>query len=95
MTVNSTHAVRPRRSFIFAPGLKPDMFQKALACGADFVMLGRPMLYAIGADGARGLSTLIDCLAAELSTTLAQIGLTDIGDVGADCLFVPAGSRKD
>ena len=26
-----------RRSFIFAPALKPDMFYKALKCGADIV----------------------------------------------------------
>lgn len=30
-------AVRPRRSFIFTPGLKPEMFPKALASGADIV----------------------------------------------------------
>ena len=30
-------AVRPRRSFIFAPGLKPALFPKALASGADIV----------------------------------------------------------
>lgn len=29
--------VRPRRSFIFTPGLKPDMYPKALASGADIV----------------------------------------------------------
>ncbi|MEZ5289064.1 MAG: aldolase/citrate lyase family protein [Vicinamibacterales bacterium] len=29
--------VRPRRSFIFAPGTRPDMFPKALASGADIV----------------------------------------------------------
>lgn len=29
--------VRPRRSFIFTPGLRPEMFPKALACGADIV----------------------------------------------------------
>ena len=29
--------IRPRRSFIFTPGLKPDMFPKALASGADIV----------------------------------------------------------
>ena len=29
--------VRPRRSFIFSPGLRPDMFPKALASGADIV----------------------------------------------------------
>ena len=30
-------APRPRRSFIFTPGLKPDMFLKALASGTDIV----------------------------------------------------------
>lgn len=30
-------AVKPRRSFIFSPGLKPEMFPKALASGADIV----------------------------------------------------------
>ena len=29
--------VRPRRSFIFTPGLEPEMFPKALASGADIV----------------------------------------------------------
>ncbi|WP_424987024.1 HpcH/HpaI aldolase/citrate lyase family protein [Microbulbifer sp. S227A] len=28
---------RPRRSFIFTPGLRPDMYPKALACGTDIV----------------------------------------------------------
>ena len=29
--------IRPRRSFIFTPGLRPEMFPKALACGTDIV----------------------------------------------------------
>ncbi len=33
------HMTRPRRSFIFTPGLRPDMFHKALACGADIVCI--------------------------------------------------------
>ena len=33
----STSIVRPRRSFIFTPGLKPEMFPKALASGTDIV----------------------------------------------------------
>ena len=35
MTEAST--IRPRRSFIFTPGLRPDMLPKALASGADMV----------------------------------------------------------
>ena len=37
MTKNNQRNVRPRRSFIFTPGLKPDMYPKALASGADMV----------------------------------------------------------
>ena len=37
MTTEPERAVRPRRSFIFSPGLKPGLFPKALACGADIV----------------------------------------------------------
>jgi (S)-citramalyl-CoA lyase len=33
----SANNPRPRRSFIFTPGLKPDMYPKALASGADIV----------------------------------------------------------
>lgn len=36
MTITDS-AIRPRRSFIFAPGTRPDMFPKALACGTDIV----------------------------------------------------------
>ena len=36
MTVQN-QVVQPRRSFIFSPGLRPDMFPKALASGADIV----------------------------------------------------------
>ena len=55
---------------------------KALALGADFVMVGCPLLFAIGADGARGLAALINILADEISIALAQIGLRRVGDLG-------------
>lgn len=35
--MTNAQSVRPRRSFIFSPGLRPDMFPKALASGADIV----------------------------------------------------------
>ena len=37
MTTDDQKIVRPRRSFIFAPGLRPELYPKALACGADIV----------------------------------------------------------
>jgi len=37
MIDSALQAPRPRRSFIFTPGLRPDMFPKALASGTDIV----------------------------------------------------------
>ncbi len=37
MDTSVNGAYQPRRSFIFAPGTRPDMFPKALASGADIV----------------------------------------------------------
>ena len=54
---------------------------KALALGADFVMLGRPFLYGIGAGGARGLTRIIELLSNEISLTLAQLGRPNVEDI--------------
>lgn len=83
-------AVGPDYPLIFDSGLRSgEDIVKAYALGADFVMLGRPMLYAIGADGARGLATLIDILADEISVVLAQIGRTRIDDLDGSVLARP------
>ena len=37
MSTTESIAVRPRRSFIFAPAMRPDLYPKALASGADIV----------------------------------------------------------
>ena len=39
MTDITERVVQPRRSFIFAPGLRPELFPKALASGADIVCI--------------------------------------------------------
>ena len=54
---------------------------RALAFGANFVMLGRPLMYAVGADGARGLRRIINLIREELSTNLGLVGLRNINDV--------------
>ena len=54
---------------------------RALAFGANFVMLGRPLMYAVGADGARGLRRIINLIKEELSTNLGLVGLTNINNV--------------
>ena len=56
---------------------------RALAFGADYVMIGRPLMYGIGADGAKGLRKVLNIIKEELSTTLGLVGLTDIKDVSS------------
>ena len=55
---------------------------KALVCGANFVMLGRPWLYALGAEGERGLQSLYDALSFDLSAAMAQIGVCSLNELG-------------
>lgn len=72
-------AVGDAYPLLFDSGLRNgEAVIKALALGADFVMLGRPFLYAMGADGERGLARVIDLLASEVSLTLAQLGRPNI-----------------
>tara|TARA_B100001029_G_scaffold179487_1_gene189208 strand:+ start:896 stop:2053 length:1158 start_codon:yes stop_codon:yes gene_type:complete len=59
---------------------------RALAMGADFTMIGRPLMYGIGADGARGLKRVVDIIKDELSTALGLVGLTDINDISSDII---------
>ena len=75
-------AVGPEYTLLFDSGIRNgDDVVKAYAKGADFVMMGRPWLYAIAAAGEKGLNTFCDVLAEETSTVLAQIGLDDINKV--------------
>ena len=60
---------------------------KALAFGADFVMLGRPVLHAIGADGKRGLTSLFDAISEDISVGLAQLGLNTIQQINSNCIW--------
>ena len=80
-------AVGPDFPLVFDSGVRSgEDILKALACGADLVMLGRPLLYALGADGARGLASLLDALVTELGVAMAQLGLADVADIRASHL---------
>ena len=67
---------------------------KALALGADFVMLGRPVLFALAAAGGAGLGMLLDNLAEDVDVAMAQIGRSRVEDVDAGVLSgVPLNRR--
>lgn len=67
---------------------------KALALGADFVMLGRSVLYALGAGGGVGLNCLINNFQEDVSTVLAQTGLKQVEDISPKILADPSCSKK-
>ncbi len=54
---------------------------KAIALGADAVLLGRPYAYALAVGGASGVAVLIENLMAEIDLTLALAGATAIRDL--------------
>jgi len=58
-----------------------DSIVKALALGADFVFLGRPFLYGIGAAGAFGLNEVFDLLEDDVSNVMAQVGCASIAEL--------------
>lgn len=59
---------------------------RALALGAQGVMLGRAWAYALGADGGRGVSSMLEILKRELHVAMALSGQTDVNAVTAEVL---------
>ena len=60
---------------------------KALALGANFVMLGRPVLHAMSAGGKKGLTSLFDAISEDISIGLAQLGLNTIQQINSNCIW--------
>lgn len=58
---------------------------RAMALGADFVMLGRPFLYGAGALGARGPAHVLAILEEEITNVMVQLGVEKLSQL-ADCL---------
>ena len=61
----------------------------ALCLGADAVFIGRPALYGATVAGAAGVKKVLDILATELATVLAQIGCSDVKDLGPQFVMHP------
>jgi 4-hydroxymandelate oxidase len=51
---------------------------RALASGADGVLVGRPVLYGLAADGARGVGRVLSLLTEELRDAMTLAGCTDV-----------------
>ena len=68
---------------------------RALAFGADYAMIGRPVMYAMGADGKKGLRRIVEIIKEEASTTLGLVGLNDINDVTSNIVIDSTVNKVD
>ncbi|MBT4357324.1 MAG: alpha-hydroxy-acid oxidizing protein, partial [Proteobacteria bacterium] len=74
-------------SVLFDSGVRNgDDVARALATGADFVMLGRPILYALAGRGERGLNEFLRLLIDEFSIVMAQLGCTEPAQINHECI---------
>jgi isopentenyl diphosphate isomerase/L-lactate dehydrogenase-like FMN-dependent dehydrogenase len=64
---------------------------KAMALGADAVLLGRPYAYALAVGGQRGVEELIQNLMAEIDLNLALAGATSVRDLDPSWLSAVRG----
>lgn len=90
-TINALPAIRAATSLplIMDSGIAGGLdILRALAQGADFVMLGRAWHYALGALGADGPAHLIDLLRADMVANMHQIGAAGLADLPS-CLAQP------
>jgi isopentenyl diphosphate isomerase/L-lactate dehydrogenase-like FMN-dependent dehydrogenase len=59
---------------------------KALALGARAVLVGRPLVYGLGAAGEAGVSRAFDLLRGELATAMALAGYPKVSEIGPDAV---------
>lgn len=62
---------------------------KALACGADMVMSGRPTLYGCAAAGEDGAYRALEIFHEEIDRVMAQLGLNCLSEVGPQIFWNP------
>ena len=81
-------AVKGRLTILVDGGIRSgvDVF-RALALGADGVLIGRPVVPYIYAAGREGLYAYLDKLIGELTSTMTMCGTPTLADIGRDNIF--------
>ena len=63
-----------------------DIF-KAIAYGANAVLIGRPQMYALAVAGALGVAHMLRLLREELEVTMALTGCSTLQEINTECTF--------
>lgn len=81
-------AVGPDFPLFFDSGLRSgEDIVKAYAMGANYVFLARPLLFAMAAEGEKGLKQLSEVVTAEVSIALAQLGIRSMDEISGQMLL--------
>lgn len=83
-TIEALPAIRAATTLpvIFDSGIEGGLdILRAIALGADFVMLGRAWHYALGALGADGPAHLVEVLAKDMAANMGQLGAKTLSDL--------------
>jgi isopentenyl diphosphate isomerase/L-lactate dehydrogenase-like FMN-dependent dehydrogenase len=80
-------AVGDEMAVLFDSGIRSGVdVVKALALGADAVLLGRPYLWGLALDGQAGVETVLRVLLAELDLTMVLTGNMSAEDLDRSAL---------
>ncbi|KAL3133572.1 hypothetical protein ABBQ38_007419 [Trebouxia sp. C0009 RCD-2024] len=60
---------------------------KALALGADAVLLGRPVMFGLALDGQKGVERVLELLRRELELAMVLAGCSSLSDISKDLLM--------
>jgi lactate 2-monooxygenase len=85
--VGIREAVGPDPTVLLDSGIRSgaDVF-KALALGADAILLGRPYFYGLAVAGQRGVEEVVRNVVAELDLTMALTGVRSLSDFSPELL---------
>ena len=67
---------------------------KALALGARAVMIGRPYLWGLAADGQAGVENVLDVLRSGIDSALLGLGRASVHELSPDDLLIPNGFAR-
>lgn len=81
-------AVAGRVPIVFDSGIRRgEHIFKAIACGADIVALGRPMLYGLALGGWKGVKSVLEYFETDLTRVMQLAGTQTIEDIKHTKLF--------
>lgn len=81
-------ALNGKSTILFDSGIRRGSdIAKALALGADAVLIGRPPLYGMTIGGAAGAEKAVRLILSEFDKIMAYVGATTVQEISADILF--------